>query len=152
MASCVFCAIVADPGQQVWSDDATVVFLDTRPLFPGHLLVVPREHVVRLDDLPPDRLVPLFTTVQQGMRVLEAVLDAPGVFVANNNTVSQSVPHLHVHVVPRRPKDGLRGFFWPRTRYAEGEIDELRDRLSRAWSEVGGEDGGSLSGHAVRPG
>jgi histidine triad (HIT) family protein len=127
---CEFCSVVADqPEDHVHADAHTVTFLDIRPLFPGHLLVVPREHVVRLDELPPDRLQPLFETVQRAMRALEAELDAPGVFVANNNVVSQSVPHLHVHVVPRRPKDGLRGFFWPRTRYQDGEREAMRDRL-----------------------
>lgn len=143
MADCVFCAVVADESQHVHADDQTVVFLDIRPLFHGHLLVVPRQHIVRLDDLPPTDLTPLFTTVQHGMRVLERELDAPGVFVANNNTVSQSVPHLHVHVVPRRPKDGLKGFFWPRTTYAEGEREAMRDRLARAWDEIAGATDGT---------
>ena len=134
MRDCTFCQIVADePEKHVHADDHTVAFLDKSPLFHGHLLVVTRAHVVRLDDLPPAELQPLFTTVQAAMRTLEAELDAPGVFVANNNTVSQSVPHLHVHVVPRRPKDGLKGFFWPRTRYGEGEREAMRDRLRTAW-------------------
>jgi histidine triad (HIT) family protein len=138
-ATCAFCAVVADqPGEHVHADEDAVAFLDHRPLFPGHLLVVPRDHVERLDDLPPGDLRPLFATVQAAMRTLSAVLDAPGVFVANNNTVSQSVPHLHVHVVPRRPKDGLRGFFWPRTRYDAGEREELRDRLRDGWVGDGG--------------
>ncbi|MBW3619183.1 MAG: HIT family protein [Actinobacteria bacterium] len=136
---CTFCRIVADePDQHVFADDHTVAFLDTSPLFHGHLLVVTREHVVRLDDLDPDHLRPLFVTVQRGIRTLERELGAPGAFVANNNTVSQSVPHLHVHVVPRRPKDGLKGFFWPRTRYAEGEREGMRDRLRDAWAPAPG--------------
>ncbi|MBW3658424.1 MAG: HIT family protein [Actinobacteria bacterium] len=139
MPDCTFCHVVTDqPEEHVHADDRTVAFLDIRPLFHGHLLVVTRAHVVRLDDLPPAELEPLFTTVQAAMRTLEAALDAPGVFVANNNTVSQSVPHLHVHVVPRRPKDGLKGFFWPRTRYAEGEREAMRDRLRAAWVGDGG--------------
>lgn len=135
MPDCTFCQIVADePEEHVHAGDGTVAFLDTRPLFHGHLLVVPRDHVVRLDDLAPDRLRPLFTTVQQAIRTLERELDAPGAFVANNNTVSQSVPHLHVHVVPRRPKDGLKGFFWPRTTYGPGQREAMRDRLRGAWA------------------
>lgn len=135
MPGCTFCRIVADePQEHVHADEHTVAFLDTSPLFPGHLLVVTREHVVRLDDLDPDQLRPLFTTVQQAIRTLERALDAPGAFVANNNTVSQSVPHLHVHVVPRRPKDGLRGFFWPRSRYGPGEREAMRERLRAAWA------------------
>ena len=133
MPTCTFCHIVADtPEEHVFADEHTVAFLDVRPLFPGHLLVVTRDHVERLDDLDPTLLQPLFTTVQRAMRAIASELDAPGVFVANNNTVSQSVPHLHVHVVPRRPKDGLRGFFWPRSRYAEGEREATRDRLRTA--------------------
>lgn len=134
MPDCTFCHIVtAEPEELVFADAHTAAFLDIRPLFHGHLLVVTREHVVRLDDLEPDRLRPLFTTVQQAMRTLERELGAPGVFVANNNTVSQSVPHLHVHVVPRRPKDGLKGFFWPRRPYAAGEREAMRERLRGAW-------------------
>lgn len=135
MADCTFCRIVThEPAEHVHADDHTVAFLDRRPLFHGHLLVVPREHVLRLDDLDPDLLRPLFVTVQQAIRTLAHELDAPGAFVANNNTVSQSEPHLHVHVVPRRPKDGLKGFFWPRTTYAAGEREAMRDRLRDAWA------------------
>ncbi len=133
MSTCTFCRIVAgEPDEHVHADEHTVAFLDTRPLFPGHLLVVTREHVERLDDVDAALLRPLFTTVQRAMRAIATELDAPGVFVANNNTVSQSVPHLHVHVVPRRPKDGLRGFFWPRSRYGDGEREAMRDRLRSA--------------------
>jgi histidine triad (HIT) family protein len=135
VAACTFCRIVTDePDEHVHADEDTVAFLDTSPLFPGHLLVVPRRHVVRLDEVEPSELQPLFTTVQQAMRTLQRELDAPGAFVANNNTVSQSVPHLHVHVVPRRPKDGLRGFFWPRARYGAGEREAMRDRLRASWA------------------
>jgi len=119
----VFCAIVAGarPAQVVASDDHTVAFLDSRPVFPGHTLLVPREHYETLADLPADLLGPLFTDVQRLAVAVEAAMDAHGSFVAMNNRVSQSVAHLHVHVVPRRRKDGLRGFFWPRQHYADEE-------------------------------
>jgi histidine triad (HIT) family protein len=121
---CLFCRIVAGdvPAQLVYSDDATVAFLDNRPLFAGHTLVVPREHVETLPDLPPERVGPVFLMARRLARAMEDGLGAAGSFVALNNRVSQSVPHLHVHVVPRQRKDGLRGFFWPRTKY--GSDDE----------------------------
>ena len=122
-ATCVFCRIVAgtSPAFEVWRDDAHVAFLDTRPLFDGHVLVVPRHHVPTLGDLPAAAIGPFFMVVQRIDEAVRRACDAPGSFVAANNVVSQSVPHLHVHVVPRRPKDGLRGFFWPRTRYADDD-------------------------------
>jgi histidine triad (HIT) family protein len=123
--NCIFCAIVAgrERAQVVLDDEAVVAFLDQRPLFPGHTLVVPRDHIETLADLPTDRIGGLFERVQRVARAMEDGLDAAGSFVAANNRISQSVPHLHVHVVPRNPKDGLRGFFWPRTRYADdGEV------------------------------
>ena len=123
MASCVFCGIVAGsvPAQQVASCEAAVAFLDTRPVFRGHVLVVPRTHVDVLADLPADLLSPFFGFVQRLTVAVESGLGAGGTFVAMNNRVSQSVPHLHVHVVPRTKGDGLRGFFWPRTKYASPE-------------------------------
>jgi histidine triad (HIT) family protein len=118
---CVFCSIVAGdtPAHVVASDDATLAFLDARPVFPGHALLVPRAHYETFADLPPDLIAPLFDAAQRLSRAVEAAMDAHGTFVAMNNRVSQSVPHLHVHVVPRRRKDGLRGFFWPRQRYTD---------------------------------
>ena len=116
---CPFCAItrgLAD-AHVVLEDQGSIAFLDNRPLFPGHCLLIPREHRVTLTDLPPGEVGPLFESVQVLARAVEQAVDAEGTFVALNNRVSQSVAHLHVHVVPRRRKDGLRGFFWPRTRY-----------------------------------
>ena len=120
---CLFCSIVAGtvPAHIVLADDLTVAFLDTRPVFKGHVLVVPRAHYVTLADLPADLIGPLFTRVQRVSAAVPAAFGAQGTFVAENNVVSQSVPHLHVHVVPRTKGDGLRGFFWPRTRYADDE-------------------------------
>ena len=112
-----------------------IAFLDHRPLFEGHTLLIPRQHFETLTDLPPGLIEPLFGAARLLARVMEETLGAEGSFVAMNNRVSQSVAHLHVHVVPRRRKDGLRGFFWPRTRYAsEQEMAEVGDRL-RAASE-----------------
>jgi histidine triad (HIT) family protein len=118
---CVFCAIAGGdvPASMVSRDDDVAAFLDARPVFKGHVLVVPRAHVPTLSDMPPDELGPLFAAVQRIARAVEAGLGADGTFVALNNKVSQSVPHLHVHVVPRKKKDGLRGFFWPRVPYAD---------------------------------
>ena len=118
--ACLFCSIVAGdtPATIVASDDEIVAFLDIRPLFPGHVLVAPRAHVETLADLPLERVGPFFERVQMMARVVEAAMAAQGSFVAINNRVSQSVPHLHVHVVPRTKGDGLKGFFWPRTKYA----------------------------------
>jgi len=117
--SCLFCQIVAGtvPAEIVLADDHAVAFLDHRPLFPGHSLVVPRDHVPTLPDLPAAELGPYLAVVQRLAAAVPDAVDAVGTLVAANNTVSQSVPHLHFHVVPRRPKDGLRGFFWPRGRY-----------------------------------
>ena len=118
---CVFCAIAAGdvPATMVSRDDDVAAFLDARPVFKGHVLVVPRAHVPTLSDMPPAGLGTLFAAVQRIARAVEAGLGADGTFVAMNNKVSQSVPHLHVHVVPRKKKDGLRGFFWPRVPYAD---------------------------------
>ena len=115
-----------------------VVFLDHRPLFPGHCLVVPRRHVDTLGDLPQSLTAPLFDTAAAVARAIEPALEAEGSFVAVNNRVSQSVPHLHVHVVPRRKGDGLRGFFWPRGRYAsDAEREATRRRLAEALAGSG---------------
>lgn len=121
MASCIFCSIVGGeaPADVVYADDTVMAFLDRSPLFVGHVLVVPRAHHSTLNDLPDDSVGPLFIAVREIARAVVSSMDAQGTFVANNNVVSQSVPHLHVHVVPRRRGDGLRGFFWPRTRYRD---------------------------------
>ena len=119
--SCAFCRVVAGevPAALVLDDADAVAFLDHRPLFPGHTLLVPRAHHETLADLPTPLVGPLFVTAQRLARAVESAMGAEGTFVALNNRVSQSVPHLHVHVVPRRRKDGLRGFFWPRHAYAD---------------------------------
>jgi histidine triad (HIT) family protein len=134
-AGCLFCRIARgeEPAAVVLESPAVVAFLDHRPLFPGHCLVVPREHVETLGDLPIHLTAPLFEAVSRLARAVETALAADGSFVAVNNRVSQSVPHLHAHVVPRRRGDGLRGFFWPRGRYASDEqMEETRRRLAEA--------------------
>ena len=120
---CLFCRIVSGDVATtiVYEDDNSVAFLDHRPLFYGHTLLVPRVHVETLGDLPVSLVGSFFKTAQLLSRVVEAAMEAEGTFVAMNNRVSQSVPHLHVHVVPRRRKDGLKGFFWPRTKYKNEE-------------------------------
>jgi histidine triad (HIT) family protein len=133
--SCPFCEIIAGerPAHLVLDDPLAVAFLDARPVFKGHLLLAPREHVETLMDLPAAQVGPFFIIAQRLARAMEDGLGAAGSFVAVNNRVSQSVPHLHVHVVPRNRKDGLRGFFWPRTRYAsEEEAAGYADRIRAA--------------------
>jgi histidine triad (HIT) family protein len=136
---CAFCEIVAGrhAAHVVLDDELTVAFLDVRPLFPGHSLLVPRRHVETLADLPAEEVGPYFQRAQRLARAMEAGLGAAGSFVAMNNRISQSVPHLHTHVVPRNPKDGLRGFFWPRGRYADdAEAAAVADRLRATLSEL----------------
>jgi len=123
MKDCVFCKIVEGRHEAplVFEDEETLAFLDHRPLFYGHTLVIPRRHVETLAELPPELVPCLFLTAQLIARAIETGLAAKGTFLGINNRVSQSVPHLHVHVVPRNPKDGLRGFFWPRRNYDSPE-------------------------------
>ena len=132
MSVCAFCAVIdgSTPAEVVLADDVAVGFLDHRPVFKGHVLVVPRDHVVTLTDLPADGVGPLFQRVQRVTAAVQAAMSSDGSFVAINNVVSQSVAHLHIHVVPRRRKDGLRGFFWPRVRYdSPEEMAEVAARV-----------------------
>ncbi|MCW2813737.1 MAG: family hydrolase [Nocardioides sp.] len=131
MSPCVFCAIVAGeaPAHVVLDEPSFVAFLDLRPVFKGHVLLVPREHHATLPDLPAAQRDGFLEAAQRLAVAVTDALGAQGSFVAMNNTVSQSVPHLHLHVVPRTKGDGLRGFFWPRTRYAEGEGATYAERL-----------------------
>jgi histidine triad (HIT) family protein len=133
--SCAFCSIARGEADAAVAldEEHCVGFLDVRPLFHGHVLLIPRLHVETLADLPEGLVAPLFTTAQRLCRAVEEALGAEGTFVAMNNRISQSVPHLHVHVVPRRRKDGLRGFFWPRTRYADAaEMGAVAGRIAAA--------------------
>ena len=120
---CIFCKIIRGDEQSydVFADEVSLAFLDRRPLFPGHCLLVPKGHYETLDDLPLALIAPLFTNAQLLARAVEQGLEAHGSLVAINNHVSQSVPHLHIHIVPRRRKDGLKGFFWPRHPYQDQE-------------------------------
>lgn len=130
---CIFCDIVDGrrDAHIVWHDEVAIAFLDRSPLFLGHTLVVPRRHAVTIDALDRDEVGPFFERVQLIAKHMPLALGAGGTFIANNNVVSQSVAHLHVHVIPRTKGDGLRGFFWPRQKYAAGQADELADRLRR---------------------
>src|SRR3954467_3163471 len=131
---CVFCTIVAGeaPAEVVLRGDDFVAFLDQRPVFKGHVLLVPREHVVTLPDLPAPLRDGFLAAAQRLATAVGGGLGAQGSFVAANNVVSQSVPHLHLHVVPRTKGDGLRGFFWPRTTYSDGEAAVYAARLRAA--------------------
>ncbi|MBV9265224.1 MAG: HIT family protein [Acidobacteriaceae bacterium] len=129
--ACVFCQIAAGATSAdiVYQDSTCFAFLDTRPLFPGHVLLCPRDHVVTLCELPAELIQPIFSMTQILAKAVESALDAEGTFVAINNRVSQTVPHLHIHVVPRRRRDGLKGFFWPRHKYID---DSARQAVSDA--------------------
>lgn len=135
---CVFCEILKGerPAHIVLDAPDALAFLDARPLFKGHTLLVPRAHVETLPDLPADLVGPYFQHAQRLAAAMESVLGAAGSFVALNNRISQSVPHLHVHVVPRNRKDGLRGFFWPRHKYdSDAEAADYAARLSAALND-----------------
>jgi histidine triad (HIT) family protein len=137
---CQFCAIAAGEGEAhvVYADPDVVAFFDHRPVFKGHTLVIPRQHVVTLPELPDSLLVPVFSVARRVATAMESAgFGADGTFVANNNRISQSVAHLHVHVIPRHKKDGLRGFFWPRVKYdSPGEAAEVAGRLRAAIESV----------------
>jgi histidine triad (HIT) family protein len=133
VADCLFCSAVSGDLQVplVWSTPTTFAFLDHRPVFKGHVLALPRDHVATLAELPAALIEPYFLDVQRLAVAVEAALSAGGTFVAMNNKVSQSVAHLHTHVVPRTKGDGLRGFFWPRTKYASEDEAETYANLIR---------------------
>lgn len=134
MADCVFCTIIAGGAEAdvVLDEPELLAFLDRRPVFKGHVLLVPRDHVATLPDLPAAQRDGFLAAAQRLATAVVAGLGAQGSFVAMNNVVSQSVPHLHLHVVPRTKGDGLRGFFWPRTKYAAGESADYATRLRTA--------------------
>jgi histidine triad (HIT) family protein len=134
--SCLFCRIVSgeESAHVVLDDEVCMAFLDVRPVFEGHTLLVPREHHETLGDLPPELVQPFFERAQRLSVAVRAAMGAQGSFVAMNNVVSQSVPHLHCHVVPRVKKDGLRGFFWPRTKY--GSDEEAKAVAERVRAEL----------------
>jgi histidine triad (HIT) family protein len=132
--SCVFCDIIAHtlPASIVFEDEHSVAFLDSYPLFPGHVLLCPRRHYETLVDLPERLNGTMLTNTQLLARAVEAAVDAEGTFIAVNNHVSQTVPHLHIHIVPRRRRDGLKGFFWPRQKYKDDQAREaVRDAIER---------------------
>lgn len=136
--ACTFCKIVVGEHAApiVFDEEHVLAFLDHRPLFPGHCLLVPRQHYETLADLPVELVGPVFSAVRLLGRAVQEAMAAEGVFVAINNRVSQSVPHLHVHIVPRRRKDGLKGFFWPRQNYKDDEsrvatCEAIRDAVER---------------------
>ena len=138
---CLFCSIIAGerPTEIVFEDELSIAFLDVRPVFHGHSLLVPRDHYETLADLPAELLGPYFANVQLLSRAIPKAMEAQGSFVAINNVVSQSVPHLHTHVVPRVRKDGLRGFFWPRTKYEHDDhASETAAKVRAAVAELTG--------------
>jgi histidine triad (HIT) family protein len=130
---CLFCKIVSREVEAkiIFEDEISIAFLDVRPLFPGHVLLIPKAHYPTLSDLPAALIGPFFTNAQMLARKVQSAMKADGTFVAINNIVSQSVPHLHVHIVPRKRQDGLRGFFWPRRPCQEGEMLALHEVLSK---------------------
>ena len=137
--ACAFCRIVNRevPARLVFEHDISLAFLDHRPVFPGHCLLIPKIHYETLTDLPAELIGPLFKRAQLLARAIESAMDAHGTFVAMNNRISQSVPHFHVHVVPRRRKDGLKGFFWPRYPYPDDEAaDAVQLSIHRALASL----------------
>ncbi len=137
--SCLFCRIIASEvsAAVVFEDEVSMAFLDHRPLFAGHCLLVPRKHFETLNDLPETLIPRFFANTKLLAEAVESSLEAAGTFIAINNRVSQSVPHLHVHVVPRRKKDGLKGFFWPRTKYKdEEELLAVQQAIQRRIKEI----------------
>jgi histidine triad (HIT) family protein len=133
VAGCLFCQIAtgAVAASVVFQDETSIAFLDHRPVFPGHTLLIPKQHYETLADLPAALVQPYFAGAQVLARAVELAMVADGTFVGINNRVSQSVPHLHVHIVPRRKKDGLRGFFWPRQPYkTPEEAEEIRKKIA----------------------
>ena len=136
--SCAFCKIVRnEDGFRVFEDEDTIAFLDHRPLFPGHCLLIPRSHFETIQDLPDSLLAPLFANVRMLSTAVDLGMHAEGTLIAANNRVSQSVPHFHVHIVPRNKGDGLKGFFWPRRKYKSSEeIDGVLCALRAAIARV----------------
>jgi histidine triad (HIT) family protein len=133
--SCVFCEIAAGnvAAEIVWRGKGALAFLDHKPLFPGHVLLIPDRHIETLADLPPEDIGPLFQAAQKIEKAVVSALAAEGSFIAINNRVSQSVPHLHIHIVPRRKGDGLKGFFWPRRHYTDDQhLRETADLIRAA--------------------
>src|SRR5712672_1968027 len=135
---CAFCKLVKhDDGFRVFEDEHTIAFLDHRPLFPGHCLLIPKVHLETITDLPDSLVTPLFANVRMLAAAVELAMRAQGTFIAANNRVSQSVPHFHVHIVPRTEGDGLKGFFWPRRKYKDAEeIDSVLSALRAAIAKV----------------
>lgn len=130
--SCVFCSVASREKESsiVFEDDISVAFLDHRPLFPGHCLLIPKAHLETIADLPVEIIGPLFINAQRLSAAVQEAMGADGIFIAQNNKISQSVPHFHVHIVPRRKGDGLKGFFWPRTPYRDdAHMAEVRDAI-----------------------
>ena len=137
--ACLFCKIVNGEvaARLVFEDETSLAFLDHRPVFPGHCLLIPKGHYETLTDLPEELIGPFFKNAQRLSRAVESALEAHGTFVAMNNRVSQSVPHLHTHIVPRRRKDGLKGFFWPRQPYkTEEEAELVQETIRRAIGDL----------------
>jgi histidine triad (HIT) family protein len=138
-SDCIFCKIAsgAIKADVIEEDEDTVTFLDASPVFPGHLLIVPRRHFETLADLPDNMLAPLFLQARRATQAVVAGLGAEGSFMAVNNKISQTVPHLHVHVIPRRKGDGMKGFFWPRLNYTDdSHRQEVVDKLKQAFQTL----------------
>jgi histidine triad (HIT) family protein len=136
--NCAFCKIVRDDdGLRIFEDAGTIAFLDHRPLFPGHVLLIPKSHFATIQDLPEALAANLFANVRMLSAAVEAGMGAEGTFIAANNRVSQSVPHFHLHIVPRKKGDGLKGFFWPRRKYkSDEEVASVVNALKSAIAQV----------------
>jgi histidine triad (HIT) family protein len=136
--NCAFCKIVrSDDGFRIFEDEQTIAFLDHRPLFPGHCLLIPKPHLETIADLKDEMLAPLFANARMLSAAVESAMHAQGTFIAANNRVSQSVPHFHLHIVPRTKGDGLKGFFWPRRKYkSDEEVASVVSALKAAIAQI----------------
>lgn len=135
---CVFCRIIDNHEEYIVHEtDETLAFLDHRPLFPGHTLIVPKEHYQTIMEAPDSLTSALFFEAKLLSKAVQTAMRSEGIFIANNNIVSQSVPHLHIHVVPRNKKDGLKGFFWPRHPYESDEhMAQVKNSITDAVSKL----------------
>lgn len=145
MTNCIFCDILRrkETAEIIHQDEQAIILLDKKPLFPGHALLIPIKHYETLVDIPASDVAPFFSKLQQIARVVKEGMGSEGFFVGMNNIVSQSVPHFHVHIVPRNKGDGLKGFFWPRYSYQAGEIEQVATRLKAKWQALFGDSSSS---------
>ncbi len=138
MVECKFCKIINGelPSYKVYEDDYTFAFLDNLPVSFGHTLVVPKKHILNIFELPKEEIEPLFSTVKLLSIAVKEAMNADGIFIAINNIVSQSVPHIHIHIIPRYYNDKMHGFFWPRKRYSDEQAKNVQDLIIKKLGDI----------------